>query len=123
MDAGADIRFLRLATAGLGLFAVAVGIGVMGVQSALSAFWALQSVLSGGMLGLFLLALLVKRARGAHALAATGFGLATIAWVTFGQEWVELPFRLHVNLAIVLGTVALVAVGAALSPFRKGKNK
>lgn len=118
-----NIVFLRLATAGLGVFAMAVGVGVMNVKSALTAFWALQSVLSGGMLGLFLLALLVRRATGQQALVATAVCLLTILWVTFGQSWTGFSFRLHVNLAIVLGTVALVAVGAALSTFVKGSLK
>ena len=119
----ANLVFLRLATAGLGVFAMAVGIGVMNVTSALTAFWALQSVLSGGMLGLFLLALLARRSRGVHAAIATALGLLAVAWVTFGQGWTDLPFRLHVNLAIVLGTVTLVAAGAALSVFAKGKER
>lgn len=119
----ANLAFLRLATAVLGLFAMAVGVGVMNVKSALTAFWALQSVLSGGMLGLFLLALLSRRSRGVHAAIATAFGLLAVAWVTFGQDLTGLSFRLHVNLAIVLGTVTLVAVGAALSVITKGNRK
>ena len=122
-NARTDIAFLRLATAGLGLFAMAVGVGVMNVQSALTAFWAIQSVLSGGMLGLFLLAMLCRRTRGAHAAVATALGIAVIAWVTFGQAWTGFSFRLHVNLAIVLGTLALVTTGAAFSVFAKGKSK
>ena len=118
-DERANILFLRGATAGLGAFAMAVGIGVMNVTSSLTAFWALQSVLSGGMLGLFLLALLSRRTRGVHAAVATVLGLAVIAWVTFGQGWSGFSFRLHVNLAIVLGTVALVSAGAALSSFSR----
>ena len=117
-----NIAFLRAATAGLGVFAIAVGIGVMNVQSALTAFWALQSVLSGGMLGLFLLAIMCRRSRGLHAVVATLLGISVIAWVTFGQPLTGFSFRLHVNLAIVLGTVALVATGAALSAIVKGEQ-
>ena len=110
-----DILFLRAATAALGAASVAIGISVMNVKSALTTFWALQSVLSGGMLGLFLLALVVKRSKGVHAAVATAAALAVVAWVTFGQEWTGLSIRLHVDMAIVLGTVALVSIGAALS--------
>lgn len=114
-----NLAFLRFSTVGLGVFAMVVGIGVMNVSSALTAFWGLQSVLSGGMLGLFLLALLSKRARGVHAAVATVLGLVVIIWVTFGQSWTGFSARLHINLAIVLGTVSLVAVGAALSAFNR----
>ena len=118
-DERANIAFLRMATVGLGVLSIAIGIGVINVKSALTAFWAFQSVLSGGMLGLFLLAMLSKRSNGIHAAAATLTGLFFVAWVTFGQEWTGFSFRLHVNLAIVLGTVALVATGASLSVLRR----
>ena len=118
-DERANIAFLRSATVGLGVLSVAMGIGVMNVKSALTAFWAFQSVLSGGMLGLFLLAMLSKRSNGGHAVIATLIGLFFVAWVTFGQEWTGFSFRVHVNLAIVFGTVALVSAGAFLSLFRK----
>ena len=118
-DERANIGFLRAATVGLGVLSVAIGIGVMNVKSALTAFWAFQSVLSGGMLGLFLLAMLSKRSNGVHAAVATVVGLLFVAWVTFGQAWTGFTFRLHVNLAIVFGTVALVATGASLSVFRR----
>ncbi len=118
-DERANIAFLRSATVGLGVLSIAIGIGVMNVKSALTAFWAFQSVLSGGMLGLFLLAMLSKRSNGVHAAVATAVGLFFVAWVTFGQEWTGFSFRLHVNLAIVLGTVALVATGASLSVLRR----
>lgn len=110
-----DIVFLRTATAALGVASVAVGVSVMNVKSALTAFWALQSVLSGGMLGLFLLALVARRSKGIHAAVATAAALAVVAWVMLGQEWTGFSIRLHVDMAIVLGTVALVLVGAALS--------
>ena len=114
-NARADIGFLRLSTVGLGLFAIGVGLLVMNVRSALAAFWALQSVLSGGMLGLFLLALLSRRAAGVQALVGTLCGFAAILWVAFGQKILPLPFLLHVNLAIVLGTVVSVFVGLSVA--------
>lgn len=117
-----DIVFLRVATAALGVLAIAIGVGVMNVRSALAAFWGMQSVLSGGMLGLFLMALLCRRTRGVHAAAATVIGLVCIVWVAFGQSLTGFSARLHVNLAIVVGTVALVATGAALSVFGKGNK-
>jgi SSS family solute:Na+ symporter len=118
-DERANIAFLRSATVGLGVLSIAIGIGVMNVKSALTAFWAFQSVLSGGMLGLFLLAMLSKRSNGTHAAVSTLVGLFFVAWVTFGQAWTGLSFRLHVNLAIVFGTVALVVTGALLSLVKK----
>lgn len=118
-----NLIFLRLATVGLAVFAILTGILVINVRSALTAFWAIQSVLSGGMLGLFILALLSRRAKGVHAAVATVLGLAGIAWVAFGQDLTGLSFRLHVNLAIVVGTAALVASGAAFTVFRRDEKR
>ena len=93
----------------------------MNVRSALAAFWGMQSVLSGGMLGLFLLAIMCRRARGAHAAVATIICFLCILYVAFGQELTNFSVRLHVNLAIVLGTLALVALGSALAVFSRRK--
>ena len=54
---------------------------------------------------------------------ATALGFLCIAWVAFGQDLTGFSARMHVNLAIVLGTVAIVASGAALSIFMKGKAR
>lgn len=104
-----NIIFLRLATAGLGVFACAVGLAVMNVTSALTVFWALQSILSGGMLGLFLIGAFSRRTRSLPAAVATVCALGMVAFITFGQR------LLHINLAIVCGTLTLVLVGFLLS--------
>ena len=109
---GAQVVFLRLATVGLGLFAVGVALAVMNVTSVLTTWWALQSVLSGGMLGLFLIGAFSRRTRSAQAAVATVVGVLAVAWVVFGARLLDLPQVLHVNLAMVVGTAALVLVGA-----------
>ncbi len=109
---GAQVVFLRLATVGLGLFAVGVALAVMNVTSVLTTWWALQSVLSGGMLGLFLIGAFSRRTRSAQAAVATAVGVLAVAWVVFGARLLDLPQVLHVNLAMVVGTAALVLVGA-----------
>ena len=109
---GAQVVFLRLATVGLGLLAVGVALAVMNVTSVLTTWWALQSVLSGGMLGLFLIGAFSRRTRSAQAAVATVVGVLAVAWVVFGARLLDLPQVLHVNLAMVVGTAALVLVGA-----------
>jgi len=54
---------------------------VIGVESALSTWWMLQGMLSGGMLGLFLLGCVSKRVTSAQAAVATVAGIAVVAWV------------------------------------------
>ena len=69
----------------------------------------LQSVLSGGMLGLFLLGWASRRVSPAHAGVATLLGMATVAWVVFFQK------SFHPNLSIVFGTSVLLLSGFVLS--------
>lgn len=100
---------LRISTVFLGLVAIAIAFAVIGVESALSTWWMLQSVLSGGMLGLFLLGCASKHVSRRQAAAATVLGVATVAWAVFGQK------TLHPNLAIVIGTVVLFVSGLGLA--------
>ena len=105
----ACVLTLRAATLFLGFASIAIAFAVIGVESALSTWWMLQSVLSGGMLGLFLLGCVSKRVSKGQAVVATVLGVITVAWVLFGQT------ALHPNLSIVLGTVVLFASGLGLS--------
>ena len=117
-----QVRFLRLSTCGLGVFSVGVALAVMNVTSVMTTWWALQSVLSGGMLGLFLLGAFARRTRPAQAAVATVIGVLAVFWVVFGEKLFGLPHLLHVNLAMVVGTLSLVIVGFFLATFMKGQE-
>lgn len=96
------------------------------VRSALDVSWMLAGIFSGGMLGLFLLGLLVRKAKSAGAALAMVGGVATIAWMTISPRWDAWPemFRspFHTFLTIVFGTAAVLLTGAftTLLPGRKG---
>ena len=112
---GACVAVLRLSTLFFGLVSIGVALLVIGVESALSTWWMLQSVLSGGMLGLFLLGCMSKKVSSVQAAVATVFGMATVAWVVFFQR------TFHANLSIVFGTAVLLAVG--MLSITKSKDK
>ena len=105
----------------LPLFSIGIAVAVMNVKSALTVWWAMQSVLSGGMLGLFLLGAFVRRTTSTQALIATVLGLLTVLYVSFGQSLLPLPSFIHMNLAIVLGTLTLFFTGFILSCIRPGR--
>ncbi|MBR2305595.1 MAG: sodium/solute symporter [Fibrobacter sp.] len=109
----ACVQVLRGATLFLGLASVGIAFLVIGVESALSTWWMLQGVLSGGMLGLFLLGCVSKRVTSAQAAVATVVGIAVVAWVVFFQS------SFHANLSIVFGTSALFFSGLAFACLRK----
>ena len=117
-----QLRFLRCATAGLAVFSMAVALAVMNVSSVLTTWWAAQSVLSGGMLGLFLIGAFARRTCAAHAAVATVLGVLTVFWIVFGAKFTGVSPMLHVNLSIVAGTVVLVFSGVFLSFFSKSRK-
>ncbi|MCL6258691.1 sodium:solute symporter [Aquiflexum sp. TKW24L] len=112
-----QIRVLYVASLGMGILGLLVGLAFNGVESALGAWWALASIFSGGILGLFFLALLGKTKTNIAAIAAVLSGLAVIGWISLGEflpEAIKPSFLLHKNLAIVFGTMAIFLVGFLL---------
>ncbi|MBR1575360.1 MAG: sodium/solute symporter [Bacteroidales bacterium] len=117
--AGRNIRFLRSMTVLLTAASICVAVAVMNVESALTAWWGMQSVLSGGMLGLFLLGAFSKRTTSSQAAIATVLGLLVVVFITFGQRLPGLSPFIHVNLSIALGTLTLFLTGTLLAALRK----
>lgn len=113
---GACVAVLRGATVFLGLASIGIALLVIGVESALSTWWLLQGVLSGGMLGLFLLGCASKRVTSVQAAVATVLGIIAVAWTVFFQK------TFHPNLSIVFGTVLLFVSGLVFSRIKKGDS-
>ena len=98
---------------------ICVAVAVMNVSSALTVWWGMQSVLSGGMLGLFLLGAYSKRTTSTQAAVATVLGVLVVVFITFGQSLLHLSPLLHVNLSIALGTLTLFLTGWLLATCKK----
>ena len=88
----------------VGILGALVAFAFMNAESALDAWWALSSIFSGGMLGLFLLGYLSKKAR--HIDAAIGVVCGLVALI-----WAVVDPLVHANLAIVFGTILVFLVG------------
>ncbi|MDD2601113.1 MAG: sodium:solute symporter, partial [Kiritimatiellae bacterium] len=116
-DDRAEVKFLRLATVLLGIAGVGCALAMIKVKSALDAWWAMQSIFSGGMLGLFLLGYFCKKARNFEAAIGVVLGLCVIAWITLLQGRFESLPQLHTNLSIVLGTMVIFLAGFLLTLF------
>lgn len=95
---------LKLSSVGVGVAGVLVAFAFMSVSSALDAWWALASIFSGGMLGLFLLGYISKKARNVDAVLGVVCGVILVGWIVIS------PF-VHPNLAIVFGTILIFLVG------------
>lgn len=109
------LRVLRGGTLILAIVGVGCALAMIRVKSALDAWWAMQSVFSGGMLGLFLLGYFSKKARNSEAIIGVVLGLLVIAWISLFQKRWPLPVTLHTNLAIVLGTITIFVSGFVLT--------
>ena len=114
-----NMVFLRTMTVLLAFVSIGIALTVVWIwgkdnSTVLGLWYMLQGVLSGGMLGLFLIGAFARRARAVHAALATTCGFLAIVWVTFGQKILPLPWVFHVNLSIVFATLAIVVMGFTL---------
>ena len=89
-------------------------------ESALDIWWALSSVLGSGIIGLFLLGLICRRATNRVGMFAVTVGSLVIIWMVLSKStmWPESlmsirsPF--HDVLVIVVGAVSIVGIGSIL---------
>ncbi len=119
---------LYSATLLMGIAGTAAAVAMIGVQSVLDAWWLLSGIFAGGVLGLFLLGMMIRRAGNLAAVSGVVVGLATILWMSWPQilmiakllgwqdvaqlaapSWLTMP--LHDNMTIVVGTLTILFVG------------
>lgn len=122
VDERRKMRVLRVATAVWGLAGTGTALAMIGVGSVLDAWWQLSGIFAGGMLGLFLLGMVARRADGAAAAGGVIVGLLVIFWMTFSPESalpevLHSPF--HSHMIIVVGTLAIFVTGLVLSRLRR----
>ena len=121
VDERQSMRVLQIATIVFGVAGTLTALAMIHVKSALDAWWNLQGVFTGGMLGLFLLGLISKRARNPQAMLAVVVGVALILWMSIStldfwpESWAGWSNRLHSFMTIVLGTSSIVLVGVLAS--------
>lgn len=107
------LKVSKLATAGWGLFACVVAIFAADQGSLIEVVNRYGSFFYGSILGVFILALLTKRATATGAFVGLVAGMAVVLSVAFGMPWIA--FLWH-NL---IGAVVVVAVGLAVSSFSR----
>ena len=75
-----SMRVLHIATMVFGIGGTVTALAMIRVRSALDAWWTLQGIFTGGVLGLFLLGLISKRAGNPQAVFAVTVGILLILW-------------------------------------------
>ncbi len=101
----------------IGILGIGIGLAMMSVKSALDAWWSMAAIFSGGMLGLFLLGYISRKAKNVHAITGVIAGVLLIAWMTLSGQT-----RFHNYLTIVFGTITIFLVGFLISSI-SGKRK
>ncbi|MBW6502328.1 MAG: sodium:solute symporter [Bacteroidales bacterium] len=108
-----------------GTAGIVIALLLVGVESVLDAWWSLASIFSGGMLGLFLLGFIARKAKNSDAAAGVIIGVVVISWMSlsplcFNADKLQ-AFRspFHSNLTIVFGTLVIFLTGFILTKFVK----
>lgn len=116
---------LRLASVAVGVAGILVALCFLFVDNALDAWWALSSVCSGGVLGMFLLAYICPKAGRRHVVPGVIVGVASLILIALQTEltaWWGIPKFVHINLSIVISTLLIFVVGFMLVSLT-GKKK
>jgi len=127
----ATMRVLYGATLALGVIGTVSALGMIGAKSVLEVWWKISGILSGALLGLFLLGLLARRAKSPAAAIAVVIGIAVIFWMTFSTAeswhylylptWLRSPF--HWMFVSIIGTLSVFLIGVLVSWLAGAKDK
>lgn len=104
-----------------GVVGTLAALAMIRVQTVLDTWWLLAGVFGGGVLGLFLLGLLVPRSRSIQAAVAVFLGVVLILWMSLSSagmwpsQWSAYQSPLDGFLTIVVGTVAILGMGSILT--------
>ena len=134
-NAGAkeEVTVLYVSTAIWGGLGIGGGLLFTHAKQILDAWWGIQGIFGGGILGLFLLGFFSRRAKNVPAVIGTVLGLLVIAWMSlslpswkiFPERWAAWRSPFHEFLIPVIGTAVIFLSGFLLTmlfaPF-KGKK-
>jgi SSS family solute:Na+ symporter len=127
-DEKTSMQVLRISSFITGILGIGIALALVGVESVLDAWWALASIFSGGMLGLFLLGYISKKAKKTDAVIGVIIGAILISWMSLSPVYFNegrlLAFRspFHANLTIVFGTLIIFLVGFILGNLLRKKK-
>ena len=122
-----SMRVLYGATIAWGVGGTLIALAMTRVPSALDAWWLLAGIFGGGVLGLFLLGFLARRAHNRAALVGVVCGALVILWTTLSNVWSGMPAMLrspfHGFLTLGLATTTVLLVGLLATVFLAPKPR
>jgi len=116
-DDHAQLKMIRVATGLIGVLATLASLAMINAKTALDVWWQMSAIFGGGMLGLFLSAILIPKLSSRQAMAATAAGLLFVAWATGSKLWFAdggWAFGLHTMMVGVVGTLLIIATSYLL---------
>ncbi|MDA8743407.1 hypothetical protein N9N28_02130 [Rubripirellula amarantea] len=113
-----QMHALRIATVAWGLMGTLMALSLVQLtETVLDVWWLLSGVLGAGIVGLFLLGLLVPTLSSKRALIVLSVGMLIIAWMVISttDHWPSscssLASPFHPYLVIVIGPLAMIVLG------------
>lgn len=116
-DDHSQLNVIRIATGVTGALATLASLMMINAKTALDVWWEMSAIFGGGMLGLFLSAILMPRLSSRQAMVATCAGLLFVAWATGSKLWFAdggWAFGLHTMMIGVVGTLLIIATSYLL---------
>jgi len=116
-DDHSQLKMIRTATGVIGALATLASLIMINAKTALDVWWELSAIFGGGMLGLFLSAVLMPKLKSQQAMTATIAGLIFVAWASgskLGLGGTGWGFGLHTMLIGVIGTLLIIATSYVL---------
>ncbi|MGV8933385.1 MAG: sodium:solute symporter [Gallionellaceae bacterium] len=120
-----QLKMIRLATGIIGTLGTLASLLMINAKTALDVWWQMSAIFGGGMLGLFLSAVLMPRLKSSQALVSTLSGLVFVAWATGSKLWLAESawgFGLHTMMIGVIGTLLIIAVSYVLQLFSRDQT-
>ncbi len=115
-----SMRVLYAGTIAWGILGTGLALVLVSfTQGALNIWWTLSGIFGGGMTGLFLLGMISRRARNPAAISGVAIGVALILWLSLPKLVPGWESLVHAYLIPVIGTLAILLVGMAISAVMK----
>jgi SSS family solute:Na+ symporter len=126
-DERESLLVLRLSTLLWGVVGTLVAMALIQRKTVLDRWWELAGIFSGGVLGLFLLGLISRRAGNAAAATGVVLGILVILWMTLSPawtgQWAALRNPFHALMTTVVGTLTILLAGLLLSRLRASEER
>ncbi|MBE9528732.1 MAG: sodium:solute symporter [Proteobacteria bacterium] len=121
-DDRAQLKIIRITTAVIGVIATLASLVMINAKTALDVWWQISAIFGGGMLGLFLSAILIPKLRSTQAMIAVITGVVFVAWASATKFWFTqsgFGFPLHTMMVGVVGTLLTILTAYLLQRFSK----